>query len=180
MVDHKGTWRRSLRSSQTVNGFRWWEFWRYVACSQAYATSMDPPRIAEFNRMREQIKLEKAREVKSLSELWRRYRRRVLVSVAVQTCTSLSGVNVIGVSHSSYRLWSLVLNISTGYYQTILYTGVGITGKTILLLSGAYGTLGREYATHYKFWLTPDTCLWIPIAIANLISLWKVDSWWEE
>ncbi|CUA73991.1 putative quinate permease [Rhizoctonia solani] len=92
----------------------------------------------EFNRMKEQIKLEKAKEVKSISELWKRYRRRVLVSVAVQTCTSLSGVNVIN------------------YYQTILYAGVGITGKTVLLLSGAYGTLGP---------------------IVNLISLWKVDSW---
>ncbi|CAE6476405.1 unnamed protein product [Rhizoctonia solani] len=92
----------------------------------------------EFNRMKEQIKLEKAREVKSISQLWRYYRRRVLVSVAVQTCTSLSGVNVIG------------------YYQTILYASIGITGKTVLLLSGAYGTFGP---------------------IANLISLWKVDSW---
>ncbi|CAE6537396.1 unnamed protein product [Rhizoctonia solani] len=92
----------------------------------------------EFNRMKEQIKLEKAKEVKSLFELWKRYRRRVLVSVAVQTCTSLSGVNVIG------------------YYQTIIYASIGIRGKTILLLSGAYGTVGP---------------------IANLISLWKVDSW---
>ncbi|CAE6432422.1 unnamed protein product [Rhizoctonia solani] len=92
----------------------------------------------EFNRMKEQIKLEKAREVKSFSEIWKRYRRRVLVSVAVQTCTSLSGVNVIS------------------YYQTILYAGVGITGKTVLLLSGAYGTLGP---------------------LVNLVSLWKVDSW---
>ncbi|CAE6517111.1 unnamed protein product [Rhizoctonia solani] len=92
----------------------------------------------EFNRMKEQIKLEKAREVKSFSEIWKRYRRRVLVSVAVQTCTSLSGVNVIN------------------YYQTILYAGVGITGKTVLLLSGAYGTLGP---------------------LVNLVSLWKVDSW---
>ncbi|KAF8680126.1 Permeases of the major facilitator superfamily [Rhizoctonia solani] len=80
----------------------------------------------EFNRMKEQIKLEKAREVKSISQLWRYYRRRVLVSVAVQTCTSLSGVNVIG------------------YYQTILYANIGITGKTVLLLSGAYGTFGHN------------------------------------
>ncbi|KEP55820.1 MFS monosaccharide transporter [Rhizoctonia solani 123E] len=81
----------------------------------------------EFNRMKEQIKLEKAKEVKSLFELWKRYRRRVLVSVAVQTCTSLSGVNVIG------------------YYQTIIYASIGIRGKTILLLSGAYGTVGRSH-----------------------------------
>ncbi|KAF8741260.1 Permeases of the major facilitator superfamily, partial [Rhizoctonia solani] len=80
----------------------------------------------EFNRMKEQIKLEKAREIKSISQLWRYYRRRVLVSVAVQTCTSLSGVNVIG------------------YYQTILYASIGITGKTVLLLSGAYGTFGHN------------------------------------
>ncbi|KAF8609728.1 general substrate transporter [Ceratobasidium sp. AG-I] len=92
----------------------------------------------EFTCMKEQIKLEKAREVKSIVELWKRYRRRLLVSVAVQTCTSLSGVNVIG------------------YYQTILYAGVGITGKTVLLLSGVYGTLGP---------------------MANMVSLWKVDSW---
>ncbi|KAJ1311187.1 hypothetical protein OPQ81_009688 [Rhizoctonia solani] len=88
----------------------------------------------EFKRMKEQIKLEKSREVESFSEVWKQYRRRVLVSVAVQTCTSLSGVNVIN------------------YYQTILYGGVGITGKTVLLLSGAYGTLGP---------------------LVNLISLWK-------
>ncbi|KAG9123793.1 hypothetical protein FRC07_013942 [Ceratobasidium sp. 392] len=98
----------------------------------------DGPHIVEFARMKEQIKLEKLKEVKSIFELWKRYRRRVLVSVAVQTCTSLSGVNVIN------------------YYQTILYAGVGVTGKTVLLLSGAYGTLGP---------------------IANLFSLWKVDTW---
>ena len=46
--------------------------------------------------MKDQIKLEKAREVNSITEIWKRYRRRLLVSVAVQTCTSLSGVNVIG------------------------------------------------------------------------------------
>ncbi|KAH7344744.1 putative MFS monosaccharide transporter [Rhizoctonia solani] len=88
----------------------------------------------EFNRMKEQIKLEKAREVKSLSEIWKRYHG------------DLSGVNVI----------SMLLNGATGYYQTILYAGVGITGKTVLLLSGAYGTLGP---------------------LVNLVSLWKVDSW---
>ncbi|KAG8781887.1 hypothetical protein FRC12_021421 [Ceratobasidium sp. 428] len=92
----------------------------------------------EFIRMKEQLKLEKEKEVRSIFDLWKRYRRRVLVSVAVQTCTSLSGVNVIG------------------YYQTILYAGVGITGKTVLLLSGVYGTLGP---------------------LMNLVSLWKVDTW---
>lgn len=94
--------------------------------------------------MKEQIKLEKAKEVTSFVELWKRYRRRVLVSVAVQTCTSLSGVNVI--SKSCNILLEYYLSITPiDYYQTILYAGVGITGKTVLLLSGAYGTLGRTY-----------------------------------
>lgn len=93
--------------------------------------------------MKEQIKLEKAREVNSIVEIWKRYRRRLLVSVAVQTCTSLSGVNVIGKLAASAMFPRFIYLRVAGYYQTILYAGVGITGKTVLLLSGVYGTLGR-------------------------------------
>ncbi|KAG7444779.1 general substrate transporter [Guyanagaster necrorhizus] len=78
----------------------------------------------EFDGMREQILYEKATEVKSLSEAWAKYKKRVLISVAVQTMTSLTGVNVIG------------------YYQTTLYTKLGITDHTAFLMVGIYGSVG--------------------------------------
>lgn len=72
--------------------------------------------------MRAQIEYEMMREIKSIKEVFRLYRHRALVSIAVQTMTSLTGVNVIQ------------------YYQTILYKSLGIDQKTILALAGVYGT----------------------------------------
>ncbi|KAI0018877.1 putative MFS monosaccharide transporter [Xylariomycetidae sp. FL0641] len=78
---------------------------------------------AEFARMRAQIEYELAREVTSYRELFRLYGRRAMVSVAVQTMTSLTGVNVIQ------------------YYQTTLYRSLGIGSHTILALAAVYGTV---------------------------------------
>ncbi|EAW06315.1 putative MFS monosaccharide transporter (Hxt8) [Aspergillus clavatus NRRL 1] len=77
----------------------------------------------EFELMLAQIKYEKEREITSYREIWRLFRRRVMVSVAVQTMTSLTGVNVIQ------------------YYQTILYKSLGIDSHTILALAAVYGTI---------------------------------------
>ena len=44
--------------------------------------------------MKEQILFEKTHGVSSLKEAWEKYRKRVVISIAVQTMTSLSGVNV--------------------------------------------------------------------------------------
>ncbi|KAI9056155.1 hypothetical protein LZ554_001083 [Drepanopeziza brunnea f. sp. 'monogermtubi'] len=77
----------------------------------------------EFVLMKGQIELEMEREITSYGEIWRLFRHRVLVSIAVQTMTSLTGVNVIQ------------------YYQTILYKSLGIDTKTILALAGVYGTV---------------------------------------
>ncbi|KAK3196808.1 hypothetical protein K4F52_000152 [Lecanicillium sp. MT-2017a] len=77
----------------------------------------------EFELMVLQINFEKEREVTSYKEIFRLFRRRAFVSIAVQTMTSLTGVNVIQ------------------YYQTILYKGLGIDPKTILALAGVYGTV---------------------------------------
>ena len=77
----------------------------------------------EFALMRAQIEYEMMRELKSYKEIFRLYGRRAMVSIAVQTMTSLTGVNVIQ------------------YYQTILYKSLGIGPKTILALAGVYGTL---------------------------------------
>ncbi|KAK7214459.1 hypothetical protein V2G26_002462 [Clonostachys chloroleuca] len=76
----------------------------------------------EFAQMKAQIEYEKEREVTSWKEIFRLFRRRALVSIAVQTMTSLTGVNVIQ------------------YYQTTLYKSLGIESHQILALSGVYGT----------------------------------------
>ncbi|KAF9885288.1 hypothetical protein FE257_013089 [Aspergillus nanangensis] len=77
----------------------------------------------EFVLMVAQIEYEKEREITSYREIWQLFRSRVLVSVAVQTMTSLTGVNVIQ------------------YYQTILYKSLGIEPHTILALAAVYGTI---------------------------------------
>lgn len=71
--------------------------------------------------MHAQIEYEMEREVRSYAEIFRLFRRRSLVSIAVTTMTALTGVNVIQ------------------YYQTILYKSLGIGSKTILALAGVYG-----------------------------------------
>ncbi|PLB47075.1 MFS monosaccharide transporter [Aspergillus steynii IBT 23096] len=77
----------------------------------------------EFAVMLAQIEYEKEREITSYREIFKLFRHRVLVSVAVQTMTSLTGVNVIQ------------------YYQTILYKSLGIDSHTILALAAVYGTV---------------------------------------
>jgi MFS family permease len=54
----------------------------------------------EFALMRGQIEFEMSREIKSLKEVFKLFRHRALVSIAVQTMTSLTGVNVIRESPS--------------------------------------------------------------------------------
>lgn len=49
----------------------------------------------EFAFMQTQIEYEMQREITSYREIWRLYKHRVLVSVAVQAMTSLTGTNVI-------------------------------------------------------------------------------------
>ncbi|EIT78705.1 MFS monosaccharide transporter [Aspergillus oryzae 100-8] len=77
----------------------------------------------EFEIMAVQIEYEMEREITSYKEIFRLFRHRVLVSIAVQTMTSLTGVNVIQ------------------YYQTILYKSLGIDSHTILALAAVYGTI---------------------------------------
>ncbi|KAL2872304.1 putative MFS monosaccharide transporter (Hxt8) [Aspergillus lucknowensis] len=77
----------------------------------------------EFAQMLAQIEYEKEREITSYKEIFRLFRHRALVSIAVQTMTSLTGVNVIQ------------------YYQTILYKSLGIDPHTILALAAVYGTI---------------------------------------
>ena len=51
--------------------------------------------LSEFTQMRAQIEYEMQREITSYREVFRLFRHRALVSIAVQTMTSLTGVNVM-------------------------------------------------------------------------------------
>jgi hypothetical protein len=53
----------------------------------------------EFEDMKAQIHYEMTTEIASFREAWRRYRKRVIIAIIVQTMTSLSGVNVISKIH---------------------------------------------------------------------------------
>jgi sugar porter (SP) family MFS transporter len=77
----------------------------------------------EFALMRAQIEYEQERELTSYRDIFKLFRHRAMASIAVQTMTSLTGVNVIQ------------------YYQTILYKSLGIPQTTILALAGVYGTV---------------------------------------
>ncbi|KAJ5218377.1 Major facilitator superfamily domain general substrate transporter [Penicillium cinerascens] len=77
----------------------------------------------EFLLMQTQIEYEMEREITSFREIFKLFRHRVLVSIAVQTMTSLTGVNVIQ------------------YYQTILFKSLGIGSHMILALAAVYGTI---------------------------------------
>lgn len=90
----------------------------------------------EFALMQAQIEYEMAREITSYAEIWRLYRHRVMTSVAVQTMTSLTGVNVIQ------------------YYQTILYKSLGIDPHVILALAAVYGTVAFIANCVTTQWLT--------------------------
>ncbi|KAK1058414.1 hypothetical protein LTR33_013401 [Friedmanniomyces endolithicus] len=76
----------------------------------------------EFALMHAQIEYEMEREIKSYKDIFRLFHRRAMVSIAVQTMTALTGVNVIQ------------------YYQTILYKSLGISSEMILVLAGIFGT----------------------------------------
>ncbi|KAI2780084.1 putative MFS monosaccharide transporter [Daldinia loculata] len=90
----------------------------------------------EFALMHAQIEFEMTREIQSYHEVFTLFGRRAMVSIVVQTMTSLTGINVIQ------------------YYQTTLasYKSLGIQQQTILALAGVYGTvafLSNSITTRY-------------------------------
>ncbi|KAH9232308.1 hypothetical protein K456DRAFT_1725637 [Colletotrichum gloeosporioides 23] len=91
----------------------------------------------EFGLMKAQIEFELQREIPTFKEIWKTYRRRVLVSVSVQILTSVTGVNVVQ------------------YYQTSLYRSLGIDSTTILALAAVWGTCAF-LATTVSVLILPD------------------------
>ncbi|CAI7648586.1 unnamed protein product [Penicillium manginii] len=93
----------------------------------------------EFALMQAQIEYEMEREITSYKEIFKLYRSRVLVSIAVQTMTSLTGVNVIQLSLSPAIRVSKSRSRLT--VSAILYKSLGIGSHSILALAAAYGTI---------------------------------------
>ena len=93
-----------------------------VAFTRIRADMHDRDVQHEFANMQSQIEYEMRRKV-PWGEMWKVYRRRILVAVSVQCLTSLTGVNVIT------------------YYQTQLYASLGIAYNTRLALTGVWATL---------------------------------------
>ncbi|GAT30343.1 MFS monosaccharide transporter [Aspergillus luchuensis] len=91
----------------------------------------------EFAAMVAQIEYEKEREITSYKDIFRLFRRRALVSITVQTMTSLTGVNVIQSPFSPY------FGAFIRYSQptATLYKSLGIDSHTILALAAVYGTV---------------------------------------
>lgn len=80
----------------------------------------------EFAEMVEQIKYEKEHIVTKFSDLWstKPMLRRTLTGMAVQICCQFTGINV------------------SAYFQPALYAGLGMSGPSILLITGINGALG--------------------------------------
>ncbi|KAI0381422.1 putative MFS monosaccharide transporter [Hypomontagnella monticulosa] len=96
----------------------------------------------EFALMHAQIEFEMAREIKSYREVFTLFGRRAMVSIVVQTMTSLTGVNVI-----QYYQTTVCERIPFDHYLVPkfrlrgLYKSLGIPQTTILALAGVYGTV---------------------------------------
>ncbi|KAL1978157.1 hypothetical protein VTN31DRAFT_1016 [Thermomyces dupontii] len=80
----------------------------------------------EFEQIRQQIDFEREVTIKSWWALFIKpsYRRRLLLGIGLQVFLQTTGVNVVN------------------YYQTSLFSGVGITGRDVLWVSAGYGMMG--------------------------------------
>ncbi|KAK5213832.1 hypothetical protein LTR99_010373 [Exophiala xenobiotica] len=81
---------------------------------------------AEFNQMKQQIEYEREVSVKSWTQLFTKpsNRRRLLLGVLLQVFLQTTGVNVVN------------------YYQTQIFSSIGIQGRNVLWVSAAFGMIG--------------------------------------
>ncbi|CAP91533.1 Pc13g04640 [Penicillium rubens Wisconsin 54-1255] len=88
----------------------------------------------EFGLMKAQIEYEMERELTSYREIFKLFRHRVLVSIAVQTMTSLTGVNVIQY-YQIYGTVAFLSNSVTTMYMTDQW------GRRKMLIAGLAGVV---------------------------------------
>jgi len=112
----------------------------------------------EFALMKKVVAAEKAQEVSSLIGIFVKYPKRTIISMASQTMTSLTGVNVIQ------------------YYQTILYKALGMQGNTILLLAAIYGTIALLSNCLTTYFIC-DRFGRRPMLLGGLLSIVIVDTY---
>uniref|UniRef100_A0A0D2XGZ5 Major facilitator superfamily (MFS) profile domain-containing protein n=1 Tax=Fusarium oxysporum (strain Fo5176) TaxID=660025 RepID=A0A0D2XGZ5_FUSOF len=81
---------------------------------------------SEFNEIKLTLDAEKAATAPGWMIMFKvpQWRKRLMLGTLVQVFTQFTGINVIG------------------YYQTIMYEKLGITGKTSLLVAGIYNCTG--------------------------------------
>jgi len=80
----------------------------------------------QYTEMIEQIKYENEHETSKYSDLWttKPMLRRTLTGMLVQICCQFTGINV------------------SSYFQPTLYRALGLSGSTVLLITGINGALG--------------------------------------
>lgn len=114
----------------------------YRVVKRLHGGYIDDPEFyqREFDSMKEQIEYETNVVKPTWLEIITKasYRKRFIFGILIQSFVQLSGVNVIN------------------YYQTTMYKGLGITGRSVLFVSCWYGCMGP---------------------LANLICIFFVDKW---
>lgn len=82
--------------------------------------------VREYGEIRATISAEKAVTSQGWLVMFKvpQWRKRLMLGTLIQVFTQLSGINVIG------------------YYQTVMYNALGITGHRALLVAGIYNVVG--------------------------------------
>jgi len=77
----------------------------------------------EFTQMKQQIEYEREVSIKSWTQLFTKpsNRRRLILGILLQVFLQTTGVNVVN------------------YYQTQIFSGIGIAGRNVLWVSAAFG-----------------------------------------
>lgn len=80
----------------------------------------------EFTQMKQQIEYEREVSIKSWTQLFTKpsNRRRLILGILLQVFLQTTGVNVVN------------------YYQTQIFSSIGIAGRNVLWVSAAFGEFG--------------------------------------
>ncbi|KAK9383292.1 general substrate transporter [Kockiozyma suomiensis] len=78
----------------------------------------DPRAHTEFNDIKENVLLMRAEAERSYSDMWRKYKKRVLIAMSSQMFAQLNGINVIS------------------YYAPLVFEEAGWVGRGAILMTG--------------------------------------------
>ena len=98
----------------------------------------------EYNEIRATISAEKAITVPGWSVMFKvpQWRKRLLLGTLIQVFTQLTGISEFIKSRARKDRTNKDLTDVIGYYQTIMYNALGITGHRALLVAGIYNCVG--------------------------------------